>query len=539
MRNRNPKDKHHSTVPEVPPGSDHNPAMESPQKTTPALDYIFHPRSIALVGAATDPVHWWINEYYIDPLITFGYTGKIYAVNPKGGTAKGMKIYPSLRDIDGPVDHVISAIPARACPELVRECRDMGVKVVQFFSAGFAETGEPEGIELQRKIVEIASGSGMRLLGPNCMGLYCPASKISFCFNYPQESGPIGLISQSGSNCTYVVRSAAVRGLRFSKVISHGNACDINECDLLEYLTDDPETKVIAAYIEGIKDGSRFRRVLARAAATKPVLIYKGGFSEGGGRAAATHTGSLAGSYAAFEALLRQLGAVPVQSVGEMVDMLVAILRMKPPRGRNVCAVGNGGGGSVLATDEFERAGFRLPGIPPEVRDRIRNLVPPAGSMTRNPIDASPLMGIDQAKLLARTGMEGWEKELWSTRFLRGDGGMGDFVGALDDWPGLDFLVVHYCIDSVPGGIYEWQLTTGGGPLIAAAKESHLPVAAIIHFIANQDSWLQSLKIQRLCIDCGFPLFLSMKGASKAIRRLMEFDKDHPGMIARVQASLK
>ena len=150
---------------------------------------------------------------------------------------------------------------------------------------------------------------------------------------------------------------------------------------------------------------------------------------------------------------------MPVQSVGEMVDMLVAILRMKPPRGPNLCAVGNGGGASVLATDEFERAGFRLPGIPPEVRDNIRRLVPPAGSMTRNPIDAAPLMGIEQARLLAKTGMKDWEKGLWNARFQRGDGGMGDFVGALDDWPGLDFLVLHYCIDSVPAAS-----TSGSSP---------------------------------------------------------------------------
>ena len=502
----------------------------------PALEYIFHPRSIALVGAATDPVHWWINEYYIDPLVKFGYTGQVYAVNPKGGQARGMKIYRSLGEIKGPIDHVISAIPAANCPDLVQECKDRGVKVVQFFSAGFAETGEPERIALQDRIVEIARGSGMRLLGPNCMGLYCPATKISFCFNYPQESGPIGLISQSGSNCTYIIRSAVVRGLRFSKVISHGNACDIDESDLLEYLTDDPETKVIAAYIEGIKDGPRFRRVLARAAAAKPVVIYKGGYSEAGGRAAATHTGSLAGSYAAFEALLRQAGAVPVQSVGELVDMLVAILRMRPPRGPSLCAVGNGGGASVLATDEFEKAGFKLPPVPPEVKERFRPLVPPAGSMTRNPIDASSLMGLEQARLLARIDIKEWEKEVWSLRYQRGDGGMGDFVGALDDWPGLDFLVVHYSVDSTPGGIYAWQLTTGGGTLMVGAKESRLPVAAVIHFITNEESWVPSRKIQRLCIDCGYPLFLSMKGAARAIRRLMEFDRKHPGMLDTIRA---
>ena len=209
---------------------------------------------------------------------------------------------------------------------------------------------------------------------------------------------------------------------------------------------------------------------------------------------------------------------------------------MKPPQGRNLCAVGNGGGGSVLATDEFERAGFRLPGIPPEVRDNIRRLVPPAGSMQRNPIDAAPLMGIEQARFLTRVGIKDWEKGLWSARFQRGDGGMGDFIGALDDWPGVDFLLMHYCIDSVPGGLYTWQMTTGGGPAIVAARESRLPVATVIHFIANETSWTKSQKLRKLCIDFRFPLFLSMKGAARAIRTLMEFDRQHPGMVERVQA---
>jgi succinyl-CoA synthetase alpha subunit len=539
MRKRNSQRKSQSDTAGTNPTAAGRSGQGASPQTPPALEYIFHPRSVALVGAATDPAHWFINEFYIDPLIKFGYTGRVYAVNPKGGEAKGMRIYRNLGEIEGPVDHVVSAIPARNCPDLVRECRDRGVKVVQFYTAGFAETGDPEGIALQNEIAEIARGSGMRLLGPNCMGLYCPATKISFCANYPQESGPIGLISQSGSNSTYLVRAAVVRGLRFSKVISHGNACDINECDLLEYLADDPETKVIAAYIEGIRDGARFRRVLARAAAAKPVVIYKGGFSEGGGRAAATHTGSLAGSYAAFESLLQQHGAVPVQSVGQMVDMLVALLRMKPPHGPNLCAIGNGGGASVLATDEFERAGFRLPRIPLQVSREIDRLVPPAGSMTRNPIDAAPLMGIEQGRLLSSTGLKDWEKGLWNARYQRGDGGMGDFIGAMDDWPGLDFLLLHYSIDSLPGLLHSWMLTTGGGTLIVAAKESRLPVATIIHFIADERSWDKSRKLRQLCIDCGFPLFLSMKGAAKAIRQLMDFDRTHPGMVERIQASLK
>ena len=498
---------------------------------SPPLEYIFHPQSIAVAGASTNPLRWFINEFYIEPLLKMGYPGQVYAINPKGGEIMGLPVYRSLRDVPGPVDHVVSCIPAEQTPQLLEECRHIGVKVVQFYSAGFAETGEQEGIELQSKLVEIARHSNIRLLGPNCMGIYCPTSRISFCVNYPQEAGPIGLISQSGSNTTYIIRSAVVRGLRFSKAISYGNACDINECDLLDYLAEDPETKVIAAYIEGTAEGQRLRKVLTRAALAKPVVIYKGGYTEGGTRAASSHTGALAGADAVWDGLLKQVGAIRVYTVEEMVDVLVALLRMKPPRGLNTCVVGNGGGASVLATDEFERAGFRLPSMPLQMRDKMKELIPLAGSMLRNPIDASPLLGAEQARLLNMAGMSGWEDAIREMRFSRGDKGLGDFMGALEAWPELDSLILHYSIDSLPGIIRDWAIGSGSAPMIVAAKECRLPVAMIIHFITNEDSWLPSLKIQQLSLEAGLPLFLSMRGAAKAIRRLIEFNKAHPELV--------
>jgi len=502
----------------------------------PDLEYLFRPRSIAVVGASTDPMRWFINEFYIDPLRKMGYEGKIYAVNPRGGEIMGLPVYRRLRDVPAPVDHVVSCIPARETPEVLEECAEVGARVFQLYTAGFAETGEPEGVALQERLLAIARRHSIRVLGPNCMGIYCPSSRVSYCTNYPLEGGPVGLISQSGSNATYIIRSAVVRGLRFSKAVSYGNACDVNECDLLEYLADDPETRVIAAYIEGTSDGRRLRRVLAKAASRKPVVVYKGGYTAGGARAAASHTGALAGSDAAWEGLLKQAGAVKVHGVDEMVDMMVALLRMAPPRGVNACAVGNGGGASLLATDELERAGFRLPPIPPEIRERLKRLVPLAGSMLRNPIDAAPLMGIEQVKLLERAGdLSRWEEALKESRFVRGDGGLGDFMAALEDWRELDFAVMHYSIDSLPGAIREWAVATGAAPAMLAAKGSRLPAAAVIHFIANEDSWLPSLKLQKICIEAGFPLFLSMRGAAKAIRRLMEFDGAHPGMLDAVR----
>jgi len=501
-----------------------------------SLEYIFHPQSIAVVGASTDPLRWFINEFYIEPLLKLGYNGKIYAVNPRGGEILGLPVYRCLGDVPGPVDHVVSCIPARETLGLIEECRRVGARVLQLYTAGFAETGEAEWGELQDRLVEAARKNNIRILGPNCMGIYCPSSGLSFCHNYPTEPGPIGLISQSGSNTTYVIRSAAVRGLRFSKAVSYGNACDINECDLLEYLADDPETAVIAAYIEGTREGARFREVITRAASLKPVIVYKGGYTAGGARAASTHTGAMAGADSAWTALLRQVGAIAVRTVDEMVDSLVAILHMRAPLGRRVCAVGNGGGASLLASDELERAGFVLPPIPAPIGARMKGVIPLAGSMLHNPIDAAPLMGAEQGRLLTIGGMSGWEEVLRNARYVRGDGGVGDFMGAINDWPGLDFLLIHYSIDSLPATVREWPIATGAGPVIKAAKDCRLPVCTVVHFIANEDSWRASLKLQGICIEDGFPLFLSVRGAARAINRLMEFDRLHPGMIERLQA---
>jgi len=499
------------------------------------LEYMFRPRSVALAGASTDPLRWFINEFYIEPLLKMGFPGKVYAVNPKGGEVMGLPVYRSLRDIPGPVDHVVSCVPAHETPHLLEDCRSVEAKVLQLYTAGFAETGEPDLVELQNRLVATARQNHIRILGPNCMGIYCPSSKLSFCLNYPLEQGPIGLISQSGSNTTYIIRSANVRGLHFSKAVSYGNACDINECDLLDYLADDPETKVIAAYIEGSSDGQRQRQVLARAASIKPVVIYKGGYTEGGTRAAASHTGALAGSDAVWDGFLKQVGAIRVHTVDEMVDMLVALLRMKPPRGLNTCAIGNGGGASLLVTDELERAGFRLPPIPGEIRERLKELIPLAGSMIRNPMDASPLFGAKQAVILNKSDLDDWEKSLVGLRYTRGDKGIGDFMGALDDWAEVDSLILHYSLDSLPGNITDWAVTTGAAPMIVSAKECRLPVAVVFHFITNEHAWLPSLKAQDLCINAGFPLFLSIRGAARAIRRLMEFNQAHPDLLSSLR----
>ncbi|MFC2000495.1 acetate--CoA ligase family protein [Chloroflexota bacterium] len=509
---------------------------DNDQRDKPNLDYIFHPRSIAVAGVSAEPARYYAVEYYISPLLDSGYSGRIYPVHPRGGEVVGLPVYPSVKDIPGPVDHVISCISADKTEQLVQDCRDKGVKVVQFFTAGYSETGEPERIDLQNRLVEIARQSGMRLMGPNCMGIYYPRDGISFCLDYPREPGPIGLICQSGGNTSFIIRGSTVRGLRFSKAVSFGNACDINECDLLEYLADDPETRVIAAYIEGTGDGRRLRDAVVKAASTKPLVLLKGGCTEAGVRAAASHTGALAGADAVWDGLVRQAGAIRVYSVEEMIDMLVALLRLKPPRGRKMCLVGNTGGSSVMATDEMERAGLRLPPVPKDIGQRLKELVGIDGSMIRNPIDAATLMGIAGTQLLIRLGDRHWAEVVREIQATGIDGQWSSFNSMLRDWTELDLAVFHWGFDTVPLQMRDSVMGTSCGPMLFAAKECGLPAAVVFHTMANDNSWRASLELQQICVELGLPMFLSMRGAARAIRRLIDFSEAYPEKLAALQS---
>ncbi|MCK5213659.1 MAG: CoA-binding protein, partial [Dehalococcoidia bacterium] len=218
--------------------------------STSNLDALFNPRSIAIVGVSTKggPGQLGGNSY-LNSMIEMGFKGKLYPVNPKGGVIQGLTVYPRLTDIPGPVDFVVSAIPASGAIQLMKDCAEKGVKAVHFFTSGFSELRKQEGIDMERALVKLAHEHGVRIVGPNCMGVYCPGSGVSFLSDLCKEKGQTGMICQSGGNAIYVAREAARRGVRFSKVVSYGNASDVNETDLMEYMADDPETGIIMAYI--------------------------------------------------------------------------------------------------------------------------------------------------------------------------------------------------------------------------------------------------------------------------------------------------
>ena len=492
------------------------------------LDYVFHPRSIALVGISADAAKFWIKALYFDSLLQSGYPGQVYLVNPKGGEMAGFPIYRTLSDIPGVVDHVVVSIPAKYTPQLMEECVDKGVRVVHMFASGFAETGEPDRIQLQNRLVETARQGGIRIIGPNCLGIYYPKGGIGLSPDFPKDPGPIGYLCQSGGNVDFMVRHAAARGLRFSKVVSHGNACDINESDLLDYFADDPETKVIAAYIEGVTDGRRFAQAIRKAASAKPTVVFKGGYTDGGLRAAASHTGSLAGTDAVWDGVFRQAGAIRVYSIEEMVDMLVALLRMTPPGGRNTCIIGNGGGASVMATDEMERAGLRVAPMPPEIREKLKEFIDLANSMLRNPIDAGPVTSHDGLEFLVNlggrrptAGLRDRAREPVGGRWQR-------LHDVLKGWRDLDLIVFQHGFDISPVPVDEHMVASSAGLMILASRQFDLPKAIVLHSMGNDNSWRVTEEVRALCADLGLPLFLSMRGAATAISKLIDFHRAHP-----------
>ncbi|MCH7706706.1 MAG: CoA-binding protein [Chloroflexi bacterium] len=260
----------------------------------PSLEKIFSPRGIAVVGVSPTARISFANMI-VRSLKEAGFPA-IYPVNPNHTEAFGLPCYPNLRAIPGIVDHVVVSIPAESVLELLDDCAAKGVRSVAFFTAGFSESGYAERIELEKAMLSKAKAGNFRIIGPNCVGMFVPKSRIIDTSSTLSEPGPIAFISQSGGYTRDIAYLGGPRGLRFSKIVSYGNALDVDESELLQYLSQDPETGIIAAYIEGVKDGKRFLKALKEATSRKPVVIYKGGTTGAGRRATESHTASLTAS---------------------------------------------------------------------------------------------------------------------------------------------------------------------------------------------------------------------------------------------------
>lgn len=356
----------------------------------PDLKYLFEPRSVAVVGASKDELK--SGGMFVRRLLEDKFAGQVYPVNRKETEILGLKCYSSVAEISGEVDLAILAVPAQAILESVKDCARKRVKFAVVHAVGFSEMGA-EGREFESQVVRAAQAGGTRLIGPNCMGIYTSRGRINTIVPraiLPMEPGKVGFVGQSGWVSEVFLRHGGERGLRFSGVISIGNQCDIRVEDLIGYWGNDPHTSVIAAYVEGLKDARRFMEIVGRVCPRKPVIIWKGGSSEMGARSAATHTGSLAGSYQVFQAMCKQTGIIPAFGMEDTIDLAIAFTSPFLPPGNNAGLLIEAGGGGVALADACAREGLEIrpfsPGLQEKLAAYLADRVPPSNNR-RNPVD--------------------------------------------------------------------------------------------------------------------------------------------------------
>jgi len=348
------------------------------------LEAFTNPRSVAVVGASPSPGK--LGYAVLQNIIQYGYKGHIYPINPKAVEILGLPAYPSVKDIPGPVDIAVILVPAVAVPGVIEECGQKEIKGAVIITAGFREVGR-EGRQLEQQLLETARHFGIRLIGPNVLGIIDTVCNFnaSFAAGMPRR-GRIAFMSQSGALCTSVLDMALGQGTGFSHFYSIGNKVDLNEIDFLQAWSEDPETNVIVAYLEGITDGPEFMKVTRLVTRKKPVVAIKSGTTSAGSRAASSHTGTLAGSEKSYDAAFKQVGIVRAGSVQELFDYTQAFDRQPLPVSDAVAVVTNAGGPGIMASDAIERTGMHLASLTPDIQQKLRAALPAAASVV-NPID--------------------------------------------------------------------------------------------------------------------------------------------------------
>ncbi|MFC1868634.1 acetate--CoA ligase family protein [Thermodesulfobacteriota bacterium] len=442
------------------------------------LNPILQPKSVALIGASAKEGK--VGRMFMDRFLDTGYQ-TLYPVNPGADEILGIKAYPSVKAIPGPVDMAIILTPPGAVLDMVKECVEKGVKGVVINSAGFGETGE-EGKAREREMVRIAREGDTRLIGPNCIGVYYPAARLPFPLPMGTESGKVGVVSQSGSLADHLAHIATKNGIRFSKAISCGNECDLNAVDFLEYLGEDPDTEIIIAYIEGIRDGRTFHRLAKEVSKKKPIILWKTGVSEAGARAAASHTGALAGSATVWDGVINGSGIVRVKSFEDILDTLYLFYHHPLAQGNRVAIITGPGGPAVGSTDACLEMGLQVPRLSGKTREKLQAVLPPVGASADNPVDLTLASVINPA--LNR-----------------------DIIKILGQDEGIDMILII----GIGGEKFQDAVSE-------AAQEINKPLVAAI--LMPMDSVLRDIDV---LLKQGIPVYSDPRRAIKALARLSEY----------------
>jgi acetyl coenzyme A synthetase (ADP forming)-like protein len=349
-----------------------------------SFESFFNPKSVAIVGASRQKGK--VGYEILSNMLSAGYKGKLYPVNSKADEIEGLKCYPDLKSIGEVPELVILVIPAKIVPEVMQQCAKIGTKSVVIITAGFKEVGK-EGKVLEERVVQIARESGIRVIGPNCLGLIVPSNKVNASFGGDlPAAGGIAYLSQSGALLAAILDMANAIGIGFSKLISIGNKADVDELDLIKALSKDKETNVIAGYLENITDGDSFVRQAEQISHIKPILLIKSGGTSAGAQAASSHTGSLAGSETAYESAFERAGIIRCDSIKQQFDYAQAFANQPLPAGSRVAVITNAGGPGIMAADAIERRGLTFAKLDEETIRKLASVLPPAANLY-NPID--------------------------------------------------------------------------------------------------------------------------------------------------------
>ena len=469
------------------------------------LDPIFYPKSIALIGASNIATKWgWI---ILHNMLRNKYTGKIFPVNRSDDKVSGLKAYPSVESIPERVDLALIVIPAHSVPEIIEDCAKSGVRGSVVISSGFKESGE-EGARLEREVVNAARRGGIRLVGPNCMGVLSSAvSLVAVMSLIELKPGPISFVSQSGNFGTIAMWNAMKMGVGFSKFVSTGNEADLHCEDYLEYLGQDSETSVIACYMEGFSNARKFMEDTSSVSKRKPIVVLKGGVTQAGTKAARAHTGALAGAENIFTAAFRQTGVMRAESEDELVDYAGAFASQPLPRGNKVAILTLGGGWGVLTSDSCEKYGLDVYPLPQSAISKIDKVLPPYWSKG-NPVDTVAKFDAATLQVCMETLLE---LGITNSMIIAGFGTYSYFANEISN----SSIATKQEVDLFKNiQLVEEQVAKG---IIESRKKFGKPIIVVSRLAGKESSAIEMLE------SAGMPPYPNSQRAARALSKLLEY----------------
>jgi len=459
------------------------------------LNSLFYPKSVAVIGASDNLGGGKMPYFQI--LRASGYAGALYPVNPRRGMVNGVQAYGSIDELPEPVDFAIVAAPVEQSIEIVKAAVRKEIKFIHFFTSGFSEMGNRQ---LEEDLINEARKGDLRIVGPNCVGIYCAESKVAFRPDHNgNDPGGVAFLGQSGGVTGNFVTTAMTRRISLNKVVSYGNQIDLRVEDYLDYLADDKSVRLIACYIEDIKEPEAFLKILERTTAIKPVIILKGGKTDTGSKAAASHTGAMASNYTVWAAAVHQHGGLLVDDFEQMMDLVMLGAYGKPLQGKRVGFLGAGGGVSVLFTDLAEEAGLFLTELNEKTQQTIGKVIKGVNTSTSNPVDLGAF-GFDLNVMLHT-------------------------MKAIDEDDGIDVIIPYFSVEYIMASEFLLNVTNNADTIFEMAKQIKKPVIPIlVNFIEdNLDAERVRINTFATLRKAGFPVYAKIQDAVYSIGTYFEW----------------